>query len=560
MKKRQIDIAMGHIKPELVLKNASYVNVFSEEILQGDIAIDKGVICAIGEYTGVEEIDLSGKIVLPGLIDAHLHLESTMVHPKYLLEEAALKGTTTFIVDPHEAANVMGHDGIGFILDATEDAQANVYVMAPSCVPATKRDVSGAYLPASELERYVKNDRILGLGEMMDIDGILGGDEDLLARVDLFSIKNVDGHCGFLKDRELQAYVTAGIETDHECTDFQTAKEELRAGMMILIREGSAARNLEAIVGGIVEENYPTDRFAFCTDDKHLAEIRAQGHISYNVKKAIELGLNPMKAIKMATIQPAKNYGLKRLGAIAPNYQADLVVVDNLKDFTVEKVFYRGNIIQRKSEAFKKIDETMLHSVNIKPFGAKDIELVVKEKLPIIEIIPEQLLTKEVYETLPEKEGLFLPNEKYNKLVNFERHFASGDIGVGVLKGLDLKGGAIASSVAHDSHNVIVVGDNDQDILLAAQAVQQLQGGFVLVKEGRVEESVPLQILGLMSTEQPDVIEKKLNHLLKLSHQMGVPEEIDPLITLSFLSLSVIPEIRLTPKGILRARGDYETD
>lgn len=545
------ETARGLRKADLVLKNCNVINVFTEEILQGDIAVTDGIIAGIGKYEGVLEKDMSGNYICPGLIDSHLHLESTLVTPAELIHQAACCGTTTFLVDPHESANVSGCAGIDYILEQTKKVPANVFVMMPSCVPATKIDDNGAVLTAKEMLPYLNRERILGLGEVMDYRSVVEGDAVMHEKLELFQDKKLDGHAPFLGDRELSAYAMAGISTDHECVDYEYAMEERRRGMTVLIREGSGAKNLEAIVKGIVEHGTDTAGFCFCTDDKHVEEIRKEGHINYNVKKAVSLGIPFLKAIKMATIQAATCYGLKRLGAIAPGYQADLVVFDNPERFHILEVYHKGKLLKKEeSIEIQECGKVLKNTVHLAYFSQDKLKLKRQEEpFPVIRLLEGQIITKEERTCLPGGE-YFEPNDRYNKIAAVERHRNTGKIGVGAAVGYNLRKGAIASSVSHDSHNIIVIGDNDGDMELAVNELIRSQGGYTIVEEGRIFKTLELPIMGLMSDAGYEQVKSILEEMIKKAHAMGVPEKMDPFITLSFLALPVIPEIRITPRGI----------
>ena len=542
------------IPADLVLKNASIVNVFTDRVEKGNIAIKNGMIVGIGDYKGKEEIDVKGQYVTSGFINAHLHLESTMVNPQVLIAQAAMHGTTTFIVDPHEAANVSGRDGIDYILDQTKHSPAHVYVMIASCVPATPIDDNGFRLTAWEMEPYIKNRRVLGLGEVMDTQAVINGDPEMNAKLQLFDGKIKDGHAPCLSEEELAAYVMAGITTDHEGTSYEYIMRERASGMFCLIREGSAARNLEAIVKGIVENNTNTEGFGFCTDDRHIDDIIREGDIDNNVRKAVSMGISPIAAVKMATIQPARCYGLRRTGAVAPGYDADLVVWDSLKDFNAQMVFYNG---QRIDEMLKIKPEPCPPQLfdTIRLAQIDPAKLVIRtdgKPFPAIKMIPGEILTERVDMVLPgtKNGGVFVPNGEVNKIATFERHHYTGKIGAGAVVGFGIRGGAIASSVSHDSHNIIAIGDNDEDILTAVRELERTHGGYTVVENGEVFDTLELPIMGLISDRSYSYVSKKVRRMTAKAHKMGVPKNMEPFITLSFMALPVIPEIRCTPRGI----------
>lgn len=546
-------IALHERKAELVLRNAMIADVFTDEIRRADIAVADGYIAAVGgSYEGTEEIDLNGKYVLPGFMDAHLHLESTMVTPNELITTAALCGTTTFIVDPHEAANVTGTEGIDYILDQTEHSPANVFVMMPSCVPATEYDDNGCLLTAEKMAPYLSSPRILGLGEVMNAPGVIHGDRQLHKKLELFSGRILDGHAPYLPDDELTAYALAGIRTDHEASDFDYALEEIRRGIHVHIREGSAAHNLETLINGILAHDLPCENFSFCTDDKHIEDILRQGHINYNVRRAVELGLSPMAAIKMATINTARCYGLKELGAVAPGYQADLIVTDDLSSFRILSVYHKGRLIDpsvRPETA--ACPDSLKNTVHVRPLSSDAFRLsITKEEVPVIRLNASQITTSKIACHLPKTDN-YLPQDGFNKIAAVERHKATGKTGVGICTGYNIRNGAIASSVSHDSHNIIVIGDNDADMLLAVSEIIRVQGGYTLVSRGKVLGTLPLPVMGLMSDAGFETVNRTLGQMIAEAHRLGIPDEVEPFITLSFLALPVIPEIRITPRGVL---------
>ena len=546
------EVTRGLEKAELVLKNARIVNVFTREILNGDIAIENGLISGIGSYEGKKEIDLEGRYVCPGLIDSHLHLESTLVTPAELVTVAARHGTTTFIVDPHESANVSGLKGIDYILNQTEDVEANVFVMMPSCVPATAIDDNGCTITAQDMVPYLNNRRILGLGEVMDYISVVTADEAMHSKLDLFRERVRDGHAPFLAESDLQAYVMAGITTDHECSDFDYAMRERRCGMTVHIREGSAARNLKAIVSGIVRNQMNGEGFCFCTDDKHIEDIEKEGHIDHNVRKAIKLGMNPIDAICMATINSAKCYGLRRLGAVATGYQADLLVLDDLENMTIHDVYYNGQRIDQDSEIrVRECPAELKNTVHVGNFTVDDLTLESPDgSFHVIGMQEGEITTVRKRVQLFAGPGVFHADADYQKIAVIERHKATGKTGVGIVSGFGIRGGAIASSVSHDSHNIIVIGDNDQDMAFAVQELIRTQGGYTLIADHQVFDTLELPVMGLMSDAGFRYSHIKLKRMIEKAHEMGVPDGIAPFITLSFMALPVIPEIRITPRGI----------
>ena len=555
-------MARGLEKAELVFKNGRVFSSGTGEFIDGDVAVADGIVIGIGTYEGETEIDLDGKVICPGFIDSHLHLESTLVTPGELVRQAAQCGTTTFIADPHESANVSGTDGIDYILDQTEDAPANVYVMMPSCVPATHVDDNGCLLTAGRMKGYLDHPRILGLGEVMDAPSVINGSIAMHEKLHLFQDRVKDGHAPFLSPGDLAAYVLGGIDTDHECVDYEYAMSEARNGMQVLIREGSAARNLDAIVKGIVEHHTDTSSFCFCTDDKHIEEIRKEGHINYNVKRAVQLGIPVEKALQMATIQPARCYGLYQLGMIAPGRQADFVILDNVTDLNVVDVYHCGKkIIKDEKAEVKPCPPHLKNTVHVSGFSEECLKLKHSgEKAHVIQMLEKQIVTKDVVEDVPwaetDGERYFTSNEEYQKIAVIERHKNTGKMGVGIVKGYGIHGGAIASSVSHDSHNIIVVGDNDHDMALAVKEMMRTQGGYTLVCDGEIYATLPLPVMGLMSDAGYENVNEALAKMIPKAHEMGVKDGFDPFITLSFMALPVIPEIRITPRGIYLVNED----
>ena len=560
--RRYSQMARGLEKAELVFKNGRVFSSGTGEFIDGDVAVADGIVIGIGTYEGETEIDLDGKVICPGFIDSHLHLESTLVTPGELVRQAAQCGTTTFIVDPHESANVSGTDGIDYILDQTEEAPANVYVMMPSCVPATHVDDNGCLLTAGKMKGYLDHPRSLGLGEVMDAPSVINGSIAMHEKLHLFRDRVKDGHAPFLAPGDLAAYVLGGIDTDHECVDYEYAMAEARNGMQVLIREGSAARNLDAIVKGIVEHHTDTSGFCFCTDDKHIEEIRKEGHINYNVKRAVQLGLPVEKALQMATIQPARCYGLYQLGMIAPGRQADFVILDNVTDLNVVDVYHCGKkIIKDEKAEVKPCPPHLKNTVHVSGFNEERLKLKHRgEKAHVIQMLEKQIVTKDVVEDVPwvetDGEKYFTSNEEYQKIAVIERHKNTGKMGVGIVKGYGIHGGAIASSVSHDSHNIIVVGDNDHDMALAVKEMIRTQGGYTLVCNGEIYGTLPLPVMGLMSDAGYESVNEALARMIPKAHEMGVKDGFDPFITLSFMALPVIPEIRITPRGIYLVNED----
>ncbi|MGO1043645.1 adenine deaminase [Clostridioides difficile] len=552
--KKKCNVASGRDKADIVLKNGTIINVFTEELIVGDIAIVDDTIVGIGEYSGKVEIDCSGKYLSPGFIDAHMHIESTMVMPIELSKKLLKSGTTTVIADPHELVNVKGASAIDFLLESTEEIPLNVHIMIPSSVPATRFETNGiGDFSAKDMNDYINNPRILGLGEVMCFNDVISAEEEILDKLEAFKDKVADGHAPNISGKSLQAYVCAGIRNDHECITFNEVYEKLRAGLKIFIREGSAAKNLEAIIKGLLKYKLPIEEFMFCTDDKHLDDIEKQGHIRWNIKCAIDLGMEPIKAIKIATYNSAKAYGLNRIGAIGAGYKADIVVLNSLENMEVDSVYKNGKLIDEgifSNYKYEIKDKELLNTVKFNDINKEKIQLKSNEKNYVMEIVPYQILTNKLFESIPNKNGYFNPNEEYSKLCVVERHRMTGNISVAPLKGFGIKNGAIATTVAHDSHNIIVAGDNDDDIIVAVNYLRDIQGGYVIVSNGKVLAHLSLQVAGLISTLPAEEVQETTDNMLKIARKMGVPKYVDPFITLSFMALPVIPKIRLTDLGL----------
>lgn len=554
--KRRIDIAAGRIQPSLVLKNGKIINVFSGEILEDDIAIDEGEIVGIGNYEGIEEIDLKGKYVSPGFIDSHVHIESSMVTPSEFAKVVVPRGTTSIIADPHEIANVCGIDGIEYILEASENIPLGVYVMLPSCVPATNFENAGAVLKAEDLKELINHKRVLGLGELMDYPNVIKGEESIIDKLIMADGKIVDGHGPVIKDKDLNAYAVAGVRTEHECSTVEEMLDRLRLGMYILIREGSAAKNLKTLIKAVNKEN--SRRCLFCADDKHPEDILLNGHIDHNIRLAVEEGIDPISAIQMATINAAECYGLKGLGAIAPGYDADIVILEDLQNFKVSKVFKKGKLVGENNKALFSVDisnnSKVIDTVNIKPLTEEDLKIKLEsDTINVIKVLPHSLVTEKVERKVELEEQFFkYSNDKdILKMVVIERHKGTGNIGIGLVENFGLNGGAIASTIAHDSHNLIVIGDNDKDILLAIEEVAKVGGGVTTVAKGKILKTLELPIGGLMSTEPIEKVNADLAEMLNIAYEkLGVNREIEPFMTLAFLALPVIPDLKLTDMGL----------
>lgn len=553
--KKRIDIAAGRIKADLVLKNAKIVDVFSENIIEGDIAISDGRIAGIGEYFGKEEIDLRGKYVAPGLIDGHVHIESSMVTPGQFARAVVPYGTTTVIADPHEIANVCGLEGIKYILEGSKDIPLDVFVMLPSCVPATAFENSGARLSADKLKSMIGYDRVIGLGELMDYPAVIGGNEGILEKIRMAKDMVKDGHGPNIDGKELNAYISAGIKTEHECTTIEEMEARIKLGMYVLIREGSAAKNLGALIKGVNRTNLR--RILFCTDDRHPEDILKRGHIDNNIRLAIKNGIEPIAAIKIASLNAAECYRLYDRGGIAPGYMADLIVLEDIESFNVERVFKEGKLVAQKGNSLFEVKDrknsNVLNTVKLKEIDKEKLKIKLDSDIVnVMKLLPQSLVTKKVVRKVDTEKGYFKYHDKLDilKLVVIERHGGTGNIGLGLVENFNLKGGAIASTVAHDCHNLIIIGDNDEDILIAIDEIRKIDGGITICSKGRVLKSLPLPIGGLISDKSLDEVSKELKEMLDIAYDLGVNRGIDPFMTLSFLSLPVIPELKLTDMGL----------
>ncbi|WP_101908393.1 adenine deaminase [Marasmitruncus massiliensis] len=546
-----IQTALGETRPDLVLQNGKVINVFTGEIVSADIAITRGVISGVGKYSGKSNVDLDGKYVAPGFINAHCHVESSMVTPPAYCIEELKWGVTTVITDPHEITNVAGGEGVQFMLDSSEDLPINYYVQLPSCVPATPFEHAGAAFTADKMAPFLSHPRVLGLGEMMNYPGVSGRDPEVMAKLELFDGRVVDGHAPGITGNALQAYAAAGIHTDHESVTYGEALEKLRAGMAVLVREGSASKNLRDILSGVIANGIDTMNMAFCTDDKHLSDIRREGTILHNIKLAIELGMRPVAAIQMATINAARIYGLRDVGAVAPGYRADLVILNDLKALSVDEVYKDGKAYTEHATPRKGVTAGagILHTVNLAPLEKTSFSLPDREKYPVIQIIPGQISTKKSSVSAQNVEEQ-IASGALRKIAVVERHHATGMIGVGLISGYGLTHGAVATTVAHDSHNLIVVGDNDADMAAAARELARVQGGYTIVADEDVKGTLALPVCGLMSSDSAQTLIRDLDKMIETARQAGVREGIDPFITLSFMALPVIPEIRITDMGV----------
>jgi len=561
---QRIRVASGRGKADLLLRNGRVIDVFSCQIERKDVAIWQGLIVGFGDYSAREVIDLEGAFLSPGLIDGHVHVESSLVTLPHFARSVVVRGTTTVVIDPHEIANVLGRDGIRLMAESAAGLPLNVFLMIPSCVPATGLETSGASLGARDLKTLLKEPWALGLAEMMNFPGVIGADSKVLKKIEAAKGKRIDGHAPLLSGKGLYAYISAGIRSDHECTTLKEAREKLASGMWIMIREGTTARNLKDLLPLVTPEN--SRRFLFVTDDRHPRELIEEGHIDFLVRKAIEAGLSPLSAIQMATLNAAEYFKLEGLGAIAPGYRADLVTFDHLSSLQVDKVFKDGVLVAKEGRLLHEPCEGWTNN----PLGAKGYSkarrtirigelskknLILRSSVPfakVIQVIPGQILTQKALKQVVLKEGIALPHVKEDilKIVVIERHKGTGNVGIGFVQGFGLKRGAIGSSVAHDSHNLVVVGTSDEEIWVAIKAIERMGGGLVVVSEEEIRSAVELPVAGLMAELSVSEMDEHLSRLNRAAKELGSRLD-DPFMVLSFLSLPVIPELKITDKGLV---------
>ncbi len=551
-----IAVARGEEPADLLLKNAQLVNVLSGEIHPADIAIHDGMVVGFGEYRASQVIDLDGSFVCPGLMDAHVHLESSMVQPAEFARAVVPLGTTSVICDPHEIANVLGRDGVQYILDASEGLPLLVYVMVPSCVPATHMETAGAELTADDVAMLLGQDRVLGLAEMMNFPGVLYRVPSVLEKIKAAGDRPIDGHAPGLSGLDLNAYIAAGIGSDHECTDLEEAREKLRRGMHILIREGTTARNLHALLPLVTPANARLCHF--CTDDRHPDTLldADQGHIDDVVRRAIAWGLDPVTAIQMASINTAQYFQLHRVGAVAPGYRADMLVLDDLGAVRVAQVYAAGRLVAEQGSLLAS--RTDFPQVPLQPsvrvdLSALDFSIAAGEgPARVIGVIPEQVVSKELRLEPTIEAGAVVsdPARDLLKMAVIERHHHTGNVGLGLVQGVGLKRGALASSVAHDSHNLVVIGTSDDEMKAAVAAITEMGGGQVVIAGGEVQAACPLPIAGLMSDQPLETVGAQVEALTRASQALGCRLP-DPLMTMSFLALAVIPSLKLTDKGLV---------
>lgn len=560
--KKRIKVANKDIKADTVIKNGKILNVFTGDIIESDIAIVDGIIAGIGEYEGENIIDAKNKIIVPGFIDGHMHIESTMLTPQELSKVLIKHGVTTVMADPHEIANVAGKEGIEFMLNASEQLPIDVFIMLPSCVPATSFENSGAKLNAEDLQPFYKHPRVLGLAEFMDFSSIVNLNEEMLKKIVNAHLNGriIDGHAPGLSKEELNVYISTGIYADHECASIEEAKQRLELGMYLMIREGTAAKELRKLIKVVTKTN--SRRCMLVTDDKLLDDLITEGSVDHNVRLAIKEGLDPVTAIQMVTINAAEFFGLRSFGAIAPGYQADLLILDELENISINKVLKKGKCVVDNKEINKKelkINENnkeltaKLPKINMKDIEKDSFDIPLTSDLcNVIEIEPNSLITYHRVEKVDINNGKFNTSTSKDqlKMAVIERHHLTGNIGLGIVKGFGIKKGAIATTVAHDSHNIVVIGTSDEEMLLAVNHLKKMNGGIAIVCGTEVIASLPLAIGGLMSENSYLEAQEQLNNLNKTLKAIGFNKDFNPFLTLSFLTLPVIPEIKLTDTGL----------
>lgn len=564
--REQVAAATGSKKAELVLKNAQIVNVFTQSVETGDIAIEGGYIVGIGNYEGITEKDLGGAYVCPGFLDGHIHIESSMTSPGEFERAVVPHGTIAVITDPHEIANVAGTAGIRFMMQSAQKLDLDVYFMLPSCVPATDLDESGAELLARDLEPFYADEKVLGLAEMMNAFGVTHGDKGCFEKlVQARSLKKaIDGHAPALSGKELNAYVTAGIRSDHECSDFEEAKEKFARGQWIMIRQGTAAKNLKALMGMFEDPYY--QRCLLVTDDKHPGDLIRIGHIDAIIREAVSMGADPIRAIRMGTLNAAAYFGLHDMGAVAPGYKADLAVFDDLRTLNVKQVYKGGKLVaedgkmlhqkEKITDWSDEIKERVFHSFHRDPITVEELQLkkTTGTHQRVIDMVAHELITRERIEEWKELPGM-APGVDISrdivKLAAIERHKNTGHVGLGFLGKYGLKRGAVATSIGHDSHNLVIAGVTDEDMVLAGNRVIENGGGLAIALAGKVLADLPLPIGGLMADEPVEVVDEKLEHMKKISTELGISEDIDAFMTLAFISLPVIPKLRLNTYGVV---------
>lgn len=556
--KKLILTASGARKADTVIKNCKVVNVFSGKIIEGDIALCGDQIAGVGEYEGEVEIDAEGRYAAPGFIDSHIHIESSYLSPEELGMLLVPHGGTTIIADPHEIVNVLGIPGLDYMMKAAENTKLDIKYMLPSCVPATPFEHAGAVIDAEDMEDPILRDNILGLGEFMNFPGVVNADDATLDKLMVAKDagKLIDGHSPGITGKALNAYCAARIRADHECDTIQDFEERLDNGMYVMLRQGSACKNLKSLLPAVTPEN--SRRVIFCSDDRQPKTILEEGHLDNHLRLCVEEGVDPITAIRMATLNAAECFGLDDRGAIAPGYRADIVLLDDLKDFKADKVWVAGELTADQGkylpEVIKEDITPVMGSVHLKDFSAEKFKMNLKDnRVHTIEIQPGGVVTKKSVDEIQVKNGEFVfdPGQDIVKVAVVERHQLTGNVACGFLKGYGIKEGAVALSVAHDSHNIIVVGVSDEEMAFAVEALKEQSGGVVLVKDGKVIESMPMPIAGLMSDQSAEWVDAKLTALHEKAYEvLGVNDDVEPVMTLCFMSLAVIPELKLTDEGL----------
>jgi len=552
---RRLEAARGDRPVDLLFRGGKVVNVFTGEMSSTSVAVFDGLIVGLGERQAKEVVELNGEILSPGFIDGHLHLESTLLIPAEFARGVLPHGTTTVVADPHEIANVAGIAGVQFMLEASEDIGLEVFYMAPSCVPATHLETAGAVLIGNDVENLAQHPRVLGLAEVMNFPGVIMGDQAILDKLERFMDKIIDGHSPGLSGAQLDAYLCGGIGSDHECTRLEEAREKLHKGMHIMLREGSQARDLEALAPLVTAKTQ--QRCMLVSDDCHPEDLLEQGHMNRVLKRAMQLSIDPITAIQLASLNPARYFGLRTLGAIAPGYQADIVLLNSLQPLQIGRVYKRGKLVAEDGKCLltKKpvAEKVQLISMNLEDLNEEDVRLQAQgSEMRAIRAVPNTLITEEEIVTVSERQGQAVSdaNRDLLKIVVIERHQGSGRKGFGFVRGLGLKKGALASTVAHDSHNLIVVGVSDSDMVVAVNTLRELGGGLVVVSDGEVRAQLPLPVAGLMSAASLEQVVAWKKEVNQAALELGATLE-HPFMALSFLALPVIPKLKLTDQGLV---------
>jgi adenine deaminase len=553
---RLVAVARGNEPADLVLADARIVNIFTGEIEKGSVAVCGGRVAGIGDYRQAKEVlDLKGRYLAPGLINGHTHLESSMLDVGQYARAVVPHGTAAIVTDLHEIANVTGLEGMRYVMDCARRLPLDLFLMAPSCVPATHLETSGATITPEDIRHILRWRNCLGLGEVMNYPGVLAGDSHVLSKIESARGKVVDGHAPGVSGKDLSAYIAAGIHSDHESVTLAAAEEKLRRGMFVMIREGSSEKNLDALLPLVTDKTYK--RCLFVVDDRGCVDLRRDGDIDAVVRRAIQKGLAPVRAIQMATINPAEYFRLEGFGAVAPGYFANLIVLDDLNKLDINMAFYRGRLAAREGQPlfapYQARSGRLTDTVNIKPFSVEALRLRPRgESYPVIEVVPGQIITRRRQEPVKTEGGFIVADTERDilKLAVVERHRATGNIGLGLVAGFGLKRGALASSIAHDSHNIVAVGTDDADMLAAVREIERLHGGLVAVAGGKVLASLPLPVAGLLSPAPLEAVVTGLEGLERVAGELGATLP-SPFATLSFLALPVIPELRLTDLGLV---------